>query len=89
MDHSFVYKADRPWPNRRLKVAAIVGHTTTNSTRLWLRTACPGEFEILLYAVDSNDGMDEIAALLREIPFKVSKLPSRCPAGLQRVPTLA
>jgi len=78
MDHSFVFKADRPWPNRRLKVAAIVGHTTTHSIRLWLRTACPGRFEILFYAMDSNDSADEIATLLREIPFRVSKLPSRC-----------
>jgi alkaline phosphatase D len=78
MEHSFIYKAERPWPNRRLKVAAIVGHTTTNSTRLWLRTAAPGDFEILLYAFDADNGPDGINALLHEIPFKVSKLPSAC-----------
>jgi len=44
MEHSFVYKNDRPWPNPRLKRAAIVGHTTADSTRLWFRTAAPGDY---------------------------------------------
>ena len=78
MEHSFIYKAERPWPNRRLKVASIIGHTTTNSIRLWLRTAAPGDCEILLYAVDKTRRTDDIAGLLRAIPFRVSKLPSRC-----------
>ncbi|MYE81131.1 MAG: alkaline phosphatase family protein [Gammaproteobacteria bacterium] len=46
---SFVFKADRPWPNRRLKVAAIVGHATERSVRLWLRTGRPGAFSVLLF----------------------------------------
>ena len=46
---SFVFKTDRPWPNARLKVAAIVGHATAESARMWLRTGRPGEFSLLLY----------------------------------------
>ena len=38
---SFVFKTDRPWPNARLKVAAIVGHATESSARVWLRTGRP------------------------------------------------
>ena len=57
---SFVFKTDRPWPNARLKVAAIVGHTTADSARVWLRTGQPGEFSLLLYpraaALESSGG---------------------------------
>ena len=49
---SFVFKTDRPWPNPRLRVAAIVGHTTEHSVRLWLRTGRPGRFTLLLYNRD-------------------------------------
>ena len=50
---SFVFKTDRPWPNARLKVAAIVGHTTSNSVRLWLRTGQLGKFSLLLYPFET------------------------------------
>lgn len=46
---SFVFKTDRPWPNPRLRVAAIVGHATSRSVRLWFRTAQPGSFSVLLF----------------------------------------
>jgi len=46
---SFVFKTDRPWPNPRLRVAAIVGHTTSRSVRLWLRTGELGRFSLLVY----------------------------------------
>ena len=46
---SFVFKTDRPWPNRSLKVAAIVGHSTPTSARLWLRTGRTGQFTLLLF----------------------------------------
>ncbi len=50
---SFVFKTDRPWPNARLKVAAIVGHTTSSSVRLWLRTGQLGKFSLLLYPFET------------------------------------
>ena len=46
---SFVFKTDRPWPNARLKVAAIVGHATESTARVWLRTGRPGEFALLVF----------------------------------------
>ena len=46
---SFVFKTDRPWPNPSLTVAAIVGHSTPTSARLWLRTGRTGQFTLLLY----------------------------------------
>ncbi len=54
MENSFIYKNDRPWPNPRLKRAAIVGHTTETSTRIWFRTAAPGEFTLLLYPASAD-----------------------------------
>ena len=62
---SFVFKADRPWPNRRLKLAAIVGHATDRSVRLWLRTGRPGAFSVLLYEPEGGAARsaDEDSAL--------------------------
>ena len=53
---SFVFKTDRPWPNARLKTAAIVGHTTSASARLWFRVGRPGRFSLLLYPYESLSG---------------------------------
>ncbi len=46
---SFIYKTLRPWSNKRLKKASIVGHTTTDTTRLWFRTGGNGKFSVLLF----------------------------------------
>lgn len=51
---SFIFKTDRPWPNARLKMAAIVGHATSKSVRLWLRTGRLGKFSLLLYTRDAT-----------------------------------
>ena len=69
MEHSFIYKNDRPWPNNRLKRAAIVGHTTATSTRLWLRTAAPGDYTLLVYpaAADANGS---IFSDFKTVPYK-------------------
>jgi len=37
LDLKFYKKTERPWVNHRLTNAAIVGHTTPSSTRLWVR----------------------------------------------------
>ena len=47
---SFVFKTDRPWPNARLKVAAIVGHVTSDSARVWLHAGRPGEYSLLVHS---------------------------------------
>ena len=40
--------SDRPWINVRLTNAAIVGHTTKNSARLWARVWERGKYWLLL-----------------------------------------
>jgi len=44
----FYDREDRPWPNARLTNAAIVGHTTTDSTRLWVRVYEPGTYSLIV-----------------------------------------
>src|SRR5688500_17279862 len=41
---------DRPWINERLTTAAIVGHTTSNTARLWVRVWEPGDYVAFLSA---------------------------------------
>ena len=65
---SFVYKHDRPWPNPRLKLAAIVGHTTATTTRLWFRTAREGDFTAIIYPV-TEDPDEVFYSTLTKIPF--------------------
>ncbi len=85
MEHSFIFKNDRPWPNPRLKRAAIVGHITTDSVRLWFRTSAPGDYALLLYplAKDSEalssgfrkvpyQSLDNLPAFVRQINFTVA-----------------
>lgn len=68
---SFVFKTDRPWPNPPLEVAAIVGHATPASVRLWLRTGRTGEFSLLLYP---EAGIGDAAAR-RELRERLARVP--------------
>ncbi|GMW03115.1 MAG: hypothetical protein AMXMBFR84_42510 [Candidatus Hydrogenedentota bacterium] len=78
---TFVFKNDRPWPNMRMGTAAIVGHTTSSSTRLWFRTGILGDFRILLFDRESaNDPTTK--AILRQVPLP----PNRIPAAALQVP---
>ncbi len=36
--YSFEHKNDRPWPNERLGIAVIIGHTDASTARIWVRT---------------------------------------------------
>lgn len=80
---SFVFKTDRPWPNARLKVAAIVGHTTQDSVRVWLRTGQPGEFSLLLYsraaALESSGGETALRAALGDTPLTLKRVAALLP----------
>lgn len=75
MEKSFIYKNDRPWPNTRLKRAAIVGHTTDTNTRIWLRTAAPGDYTLILYPA-GRDTKDDIFKGFKSVPYtSFDKLP--------------
>lgn len=74
MNNSFVYKTERPWPNKRLKIGAIVGHTGTNDTRLWLRCGKPGDYTLLWFprAIDNEE---EILKGFRQVPYSLAEMP--------------
>ncbi|MBK9130140.1 MAG: alkaline phosphatase family protein [Gammaproteobacteria bacterium] len=82
MKNSFVYKNDRPWPNPRLKHAAIVGHTTDATAKIWFRTAAPGDFILLLYPAES-DPEQRIFKGFKAVPYsRLNTLPSH----VQKIP---
>ena len=62
---SLVFRSDRPWPNPRLRVGAIIGHATPTSARMWFRTGSPGRFTLLLYDCGEAVGSAELRASLR------------------------
>lgn len=87
---SFIFKTDRPWPNARLKMAAIVGHATSKSVRLWLRTGRLGEFSLLLYMRDAvvplSDGKSTesaFRAFLSTVPLTLKDAKTQLP-GMRR-----
>ena len=75
---SFIFKTDRPWPNPRLRIAAIVGHSTPHSARIWLRTGQPGRFSLLLYlqgrTLDAHAGEASLMAALSAVPLAVQEV---------------
>lgn len=75
MRDSFVFKTERPWPNKRLKIAAIVGHTTPTSTKIWLRTGAPGNFTLLWYPRPKTR-KDRIFAGFQSVPYPLAALPA-------------
>ena len=74
---SLVFKSDRPWPNPRLRVGAIIGHATPAFVRMWLRTGSPGRFTLLLYDCAEAVGSAAVRASLRArlgvAPFSVEE----------------
>jgi alkaline phosphatase D len=69
MNASFIYKNDRPWPNPRLKRAAIVGHVTAETAKIWFRTAAPGKYEVLVYSADA-DPDDQLFHTFKSVPYQ-------------------
>ncbi len=73
--HTFYYKSVRPWPNRRLKRAAIVGHTTSHTCRLWFRTGSPGDYTLLIYPKPLVAADDPFPAL-KHVPYAIEDVPA-------------
>ncbi|HHJ14898.1 MAG TPA: alkaline phosphatase family protein [Gammaproteobacteria bacterium] len=82
MDASFVFKTDRPWPNARLKRAAIVGHVTAHTARVWFRTSTPGRFCLILWPANASVN-DTLHTTLRTVPFPA---PDTLPGEVRRFP---
>ena len=84
---SFVFKTDRPWPNARLKVAAIVGHATESTARVWLRTGRSGAFALLVFpwtaGVESAGGEAALRSALGAVPLALDDAAAVLP-GMRR-----
>jgi len=74
-EDSLVYNDYRPWPNgARVGSAAIVGHTTSQSTRLWFRTGVTGDFEAIIVELEEARSSG-LLSNLRKVPFPLDALP--------------
>ena len=82
---SLVFRSDRPWPNPRLRTGAVVGHATSTSVRLWVRTGRPGDYSLVLYAWREEFGSGAAArglrAALGEAPLEIEEALRRAPEG--------
>lgn len=66
---NFYNREKRPWPNRRLKQASIIGHTTATSVRLWFRVGTPGDYGLVIsQAPIPTDG---VPVCLSPVSFKL------------------
>lgn len=79
--NSFIYKTNRPWPNPRLSIGAIVGHTTSNFCKLWFRTASPGEFIVFIFLRD-DDHNGDIFGGFKSVPY----IPDNLPESVRKIP---
>jgi len=78
---SFVFKTDRPWPNPTLTVAAIVGHATPTTVRLWLRAGQSGQFTLLLYAQDQVNDVTALRESLGHVPLSLEDAAALLPSA--------
>ena len=58
-DFSFYNRCERPWPNRRLKNAVIIGHTTSTTAKIWIRTKEAGDYFLCLVPIKLGDTKNE------------------------------
>ncbi len=68
MTTSFIYKTERPWPNARFSVGVIIGHTTTDACKIWVRTGAIGKYVLVIYpaAIDTDGALRRS---LSAVPF--------------------
>ena len=79
MKNTFIWKNNRPWPNPRLKTASIVGHTTHNSSKIWLRTARLGSFTLIIFEINQKN------TNLREHFYRPDFSPEQLPQEVQKI----
>lgn len=71
---SLIYKTERPWPNKRLKTGAIVGHTTETTSRIWVRTGALGHCCLLVWPF-GDPACERWSRTLKSIPFRIATAP--------------
>ncbi len=76
MSKEFIYKDERDWPNPRLTLGAIVGHTTTTTSRLWVRTGKPGDYTLIYYKRPAKGSSGDLIKGFGSIPYDIERLPS-------------
>ena len=70
-----IHKTERPWPNPRLKIAAIIGHTTATTSRVWVRTGQEGEFQLLHFREDDSSAKEWFQNNKNMAPFPIGEAP--------------
>ena len=51
---AFYDREDHPWRNPLLERTAIIGHTTTNTCKVWVRVRAAGKYKIV-FSSDTED----------------------------------
>lgn len=74
MTDSFIFKTERPWPNARLDRAAIIGHTTNNSTKIWVRTGLIGNYKLFVYPMAHKDAAS-FRSSMKRVPYDNRQFP--------------
>ncbi|KAA3606787.1 MAG: alkaline phosphatase family protein [Planctomycetota bacterium] len=57
---AFTFREDRPWPSLRLTSSAIVGHTTTESAKIWVRVHAAGEYCLFVSEESFDRGLQPV-----------------------------
>ena len=67
----FYDREDRPWPNKRLKKAAIVGHTEEESAKIWVRVEKEGSYWLIYSSqkIPTNSKLPSIEKSKRKIQW--------------------
>ena len=77
---AFYNKKDRPWPNQRLKRAIIIGHTSTGTSKIWVRVGRPGKCCLLLSPnAFSTDSSLQLEVSGNELLLKGENTPTLAP----------
>ena len=72
---TFYDREDRPWPNARLTNAAIVGHTTETTVRLWARVYEEGTYCLIVSETPINTaGQPQLGAKAVELVLENGKV---------------
>lgn len=76
MSEEFINKDERDWPNPRLKIGAIVGHTTATTCRIWVRTANIGNYKLIYYKRPTKGSVDNRIKGFGKVPYTIGALPA-------------